>query len=619
MAKSSPASRPTSERSAVLFFAAALTLVAFHLVGAEYLGGFALDLGSLNFPTPRYLICVGFWTLFGGLSAAFLALAASRWIGSSVHIDRLAEEWHALSERRFLIWTCAAAFVIPLALRLRVTHGAPLADDESAYRFAAELLASGRLWATSPALKLFFDQNFMINDGRLYPVYVLGWPALLAPAAWIGIPGVVNPLLSALTVPALLRALRHFVGPSWARAGVLLFLSAPFLQIAAATLLSHTSCLMALTWCLWMYLRTRRDDASARDHAGFAFGFALAFCIRPQSALPIGLPLVVSWGWALARLDGRRRWRAVLAFVLPAATVAALFLGSLWAQNGSPWRIGYTRYAQYLVENDFRFTTFTQRDLTAVAGFDFSQVGPAIARTAVGMFRLNADLFGWPSSFALIVLALPVLCGRTRLLWGMIGSYLLLLLFQRDWGIDTFGPMHAFELSLPLIGLTIAGARNLSERLTWAQSEGLAPPHWQWSVFSPSLLGALMATAWLGFVPVRLEAVRQIAAHVNMALHAPERAGLHHAVIFAPWPFAPPCKVVPTNFVLFHPVNDPDLRNDILWVNDVSIADDRRLVESLTGRTGYILRWTPRCEVTLLPLPTAAAGDVSPGAVRLTR
>jgi hypothetical protein len=484
-----------------------------------------------------------------------------------------------------------------------VLSGAPLADDESAYRFAAQLLASGRLWVASPALKLFFDQNFMINDGRLYPAYFLGWPALLALGVLIHAPGIVNPLLSALTVPALSRVLRHFAGPAWSRAGVLLFLSAPFLQIAAATELSHTSCLMALAWCLSMYLRTRDEDASWRHHAGFAFSFAVAFCIRPQSAVALGLPLVVSWAWGLKRLAPRTRLRASLACLLPSAFLAALFLGSLWAQNGSPWRIGYARSAEYLRENNFRFSTFGPSDLTPVAGFDFTQVGPAIARTALGMFRLNTDLFGWPSSFALLVFALPQFSGRSRILWWMAGSFLLLMLFQRDWGIDTFGPMHAFELALPILILTIVGAKNLSERLTWAQSEGVEPPRWRWSVFSPSLLGTLMVVAWCGFVPVRLSAVGQIAAHINVALRAPERQGIHRAVIFSPLPFAPPCNpLVPKHFVFFHPVNDPDLRNDILWVNHLDIENDRRLLETLPGRTGYVLTWTSQCEVTLVPL-----------------
>jgi hypothetical protein len=307
----------------------------------------------------------------------------------------------------------------------------------------------------------------------------------------------------------------------------------------------------------------------------------------------------------------------VLAFVVPSAILGALFLGSLWAQNGSPWRMGYTRYGQYMIENDFRFATFTASDLTAVAGFDFSRVGEAIARTALGMFRLNADLFGWPSSFALVLLALPVLSSRTRILWAMFGSFLVLNLFQRDWGIDTFGPMHAFELALPVLGLTMTGAMNLGERLTWAQGDGVELAEWQWPAFAPSLLTALIVTAWLGFVPVRLEGVRQIAAHVNVALRAPERAGLHRAVIFAPWRFAPPCNGVPSHFVLFRPVNDPDLRNDILWVNHVSIEEDRRLVESLAGRTGYVLRWTPTCGVTLLPLAALGPGDVPPGTGRV--
>jgi len=273
---------------------------------------------------------------------------------------------------------------------------------------------------------------------------------------------------------------------------------------------------MALTWCLWMYVRATAADALGARPCRFR----IQFCAR------VLYPSAVSaadWtaarcfvAWALRRLDPGPRVRAALAFLLPSAILAALFLGSLWAQNGSPWRIGYSRYGQlHRRRNGFRFTSFVASDPHDGGGVDFSQVAEAIARTAMGMFRLSADLFGWPSSFALIVLALPVLSGRTRLLWWMFGSYLLMMLFQRDWGIDTFGPMHAFELALPVLVLTIVGARDLSERLTWAQTEDVHPPRWRWSAFPPALLAALMVTAWLGFVPVRLEAVRQIAAHVK--------------------------------------------------------------------------------------------------------
>ena len=594
-----------------LFSAAALVLLAFHLVGLTFLSGYRLDLGSLDFPTPGFLTLVAFWMPLGALSASLLALAIAGSAGTPLAV-RLGAEWTALSDRRFLSWACLAGFAIPLAIRYLLLHEAPLTDDESAYRFAAELLARGRLWVPSPEMKIFFDQNFMINDGRLYPVYFLGWPALMVPGVWIGMPGAINPLLSALTVPPLFRGLSHFVGTSWARAGVLLFLTSPFLQVAAATQLSHTSCLMALTWCLWMYLRATGDSARTRDHAFFALAFATAFCIRPQSAVPIGLPLLASWALSVVRTNPARRWSAVLAFAVPSAVLAVLFLGALWAQNGAPWRVGYVRYGEYMLENKLRFTTFGPTDQTAVPGFDFSEVGPALARTTIGLFRLNADLFGWPSSLGLLILAIPIAVVRTRLFWGMLAAYVSLQFFQRDWGLDTFGPVHAFEMALPVMALTIAGLANLSRHLSWRDDGEIRSSVVGWGAFAPSLLAALIITAWLGFIPIRLQGVAQIASHLNVALRAPERAGIDRAVIFSAMPFAPPCGTSPSHFVFFRPVNDPYLANDVLWVNHVNPEEDRRLLASLSGdRPGYTMRWTSPCNVVLEPIdgraPMAAA------------
>ena len=592
--------------------------MSFYLVGAVFLDGFALDLGSLNFPTPRYRNFVASYALLGGWASAFLALGAARYFGSRARADALIARWNAISERRFLTSACAIAFGIPLVLRFGLLGGAPLTDDESAYRFAAELLASGRLWVASPELKLFFDQNFIVNDGRMFSVYFLGWPALLAPGVWVGATWIVNPICSALTVWPLLRALQHFVGAGWDRIGVVLYLSSPFVQMAAATELSHTSCLMALTWCLWMYLRTCDDASSPRDHAGFALSFAIAFFIRPQSALPIGFPLLIAWGLAIFRFGARERLRAALAFGFPAAVFATLFVSVLWVQNGSPFLVGYARSAQYLFENDFRFTTFSPQDITGVIGFDFSNIGAAITRSIAGMFRLNFDLFGWPSSFLFLLWATPVL-GRARLLWVMTASSLLPLLFQRDWGVDTFGPVHAFELGLPILMLSIVGAQSFSHRLSTAQARSRPSASWRWSAFSPALLVALIATAWTGFVPVRFTAVRQIASHVNTALAAPRNRRLDDAVIFSPWPFAPPCSGSPNHFVLFHPVNDPDLKADVLWVNHIDIEENRQLIETLPGRVGYVMRWNQECDVELLPLATLAPGDVPPGMQRWPR
>jgi hypothetical protein len=592
-----------------------VVLGAFFVVGTVFLDGFALDLGSLQFTRPRYLTFVGLWAMFGGAATVLFALGLSQRSPLQGLFRTATAYWLGASDRQFLVWTCLAAVAIPLLLRERVLERAPLADDESLYWFAAQLLASGRLWVSSPPLKLFFDQNMMINDGRLYPVYFLGWPALLAIGVWVRAPGIVNPILSALTVPPLLRILQHFVGHDWARAGILLFLAAPFLQTAAATQLSHTACLMALTWALFYYLRTRDPSASPSQHVGLGFALAFAFCIRPQSIVAIGLPLAIAWSVGMANLPSPRRWRAAIAFLIPVGLLAAVFLASLWAQNGSPWRPGYTRYTQYIVENGFRFSTFKEKDGSSslglggvakgwggarIAFFDFRHVRRALVHEVFGVVRLSADLFGWPLPFMPMLVALSGLTGLTWLLWGMVGSYLFMMLFQSDWGIDTFGPVHAFELSLPILILTLVGLKNLGAWL--AKRAGAERRLLPLPAFAPSLLVALIAASWVGFVPVRLTAVHQIAAHINKALQAPEKAGLHRAVVFAPFPFAKPCNGTPGHFVFFRPANDPDLRNDVLWVNHVSLEDDRRLVDRLPDRTGYILAWSPRCDVTLQPL-----------------
>ena len=235
----------------------------------------------------------------------------------------------------------------------------------------------------------------------------------------------------------------------------------------------------------------------------------------------------------------------------------------------------------------------------------------AMSRTLAGVSRLNFDLFGWPSSLLFLWFAWPTRGGRGGVLWWMCGSYLLLMMFQHNWGIDTFGPTHAFELSLPIIGLTVIGTMNLSRRReTVPNVDSYCPSPARWTTLSPACLAALMATAWLAFVPVRLKAVGQIATHVNAALHAPSAAGVRRGLIFTRRPFAPLCHDLPSHFVLFRPTNDPDLRNDVLWVNHLSPEQDQHLTKLFGDRSGYLLRWTAECQAVLVPIESFSPRDI---------
>ena len=234
-------------------------LIAFRIAGAYYAGGFVLDLGSVTFPSARYAAFLMTWTAFGTLAALLLCLGMARVALRTGAAEAFVRDFEASSDRRFATVCAAFAFGLALAINVGVLRGARLTDDESAYRFMSELIATGRLYASSHAAPQFFDGTFMINDGRLYAKYFIGWPLLLAPGSAIGLPQLMNPIYFALTVPALYGVLLTLVPIGWARAGTLLMVSAPMLITGAATQLSHTSCMCALAWAYFFALRAGRS------------------------------------------------------------------------------------------------------------------------------------------------------------------------------------------------------------------------------------------------------------------------------------------------------------------------------------------------------------------------
>lgn len=617
---------------------AVVALVAFWLIGIVYVDGWTLDLGTIGFPRPRTLIFYATWAVCGGTATWFAAKAFASVLtrgASSAWFAAAQRSWLNGSERLFMAVTTLLTLAIAVAIRAVVLGGAPLTDDESAYRFMAELISTGRLWVESPPDKLFFDRAFMVNDGKLYAGYFVGWPVLAAPFAWLGLTGWANAVYAAAAVPPLFWLLRDVVGSGWARAGILLAAIAPMPAIAAATELSHTTCLTALTWALWSGHRAL--GTAARPVHDFAFGlaFSLAFAIRPLSALGIGLPFLLAWLFRLRRHDRRRQLVALLAFGLPSAVMAGLFLAVQWAQTGSPWMPAYNRLLEYTRENRYRFAAFGPETTAHVGNFRFDGLPRAFANTLTGLLRLSFDLFGWWCSFALAWFAGGA--RGTRLWWASIGSFVLLHLFVSDPGIDSFGPVHYFELALPLLVLSMLGARHLDERGQAALSapataltESAVTPTAAVRHVGIATLLALVTTALFGFVPVRLRALDRIAELIRLPQATVAAAGIERAVIFAPRPWAPtPCWSDPTeHFVFFRPNNDPDLANPVLWVNHIDVALDRELgARHFPDRPGYALVWlgrgprappgSPLCFPALLPiddpkvdrLPPAPTGE----------
>ena len=184
----------------------------------------------------------------------------------------------------------------------------------------------------------------------------------MVPGVWIGMPGAIDPLLSALTVAALFEAWRISSGRSWARAGVMLFLTVAVhpgggRDTALAYLVSDGAHLVPLA----VRAGNRRQGAPARDHAVFALAFAAAFCIRPQSGSanrPAVARILGAHGSCArtTRAAGERRW--LLQF--PARRSRSCFLersGRRMGRRGG-WDMCATASTML---NKLRFTTSGRR------------------------------------------------------------------------------------------------------------------------------------------------------------------------------------------------------------------------------------------------------------------
>jgi hypothetical protein len=553
-----------------------------------------LVLGSTLAPHPQTASILALWSFFGVTATALAARLLYRWLEPGRQGERLEREWLSGADRRWMLVGSVIAAAGAVAVRFGILRGQAIADDEASYRFAAQLIASGRWTAESHALRPFFDHPYLVNDGRIASAYFPGWPILAAPFAALGISGLANAVYHGLSVPAVFRIARSLWGGGWARLALVLWISSPFLLALAATGLSHTTCITALAWATAWILELRAGGGT-RQLTAAACALGAAFWIRPYSTLMVAIPLLLLVVGHLRRgMSGR--WRRALAFLVPLVLLAVGLLAyqsHLW---GSPWKTGYHRLAEVHAESQGRFSAVPKayfEDPVPVV----SPAGPSVllARGGLGAILLSGDLLGWPA----VLVAAAALLGLTAPtpFRPMLLAGLALGALQRDTGIDSFGPVHFAELGLPALLLVVAGARTVFE---WpvgapANGPGRVPTA---RAAAASLLAAAIVVAWIAWVPLRWRTLLAMTRQIESPVRAVEIAAAGRAAVaFATFPWVDErCRNrVPIHFRYQRPLSDPDLEDSILWVNDLGVETDRALLRLLPGRVGFRVRWREDC------------------------
>jgi hypothetical protein len=298
--------------------------------------------------------------------------------------------------------------------------------------------------------------------------------------------------------------------------------------------------------------------------------------------------------------QGRTLYLALVA--LPLGAGAALFLIVNAAQNGTAFMTGYERYIEFCSSPESLARGL--RCSVPLEIFEMPSLSEALSTMGTALLRLNFGLFGWP--FSLLLIALALRAKSARILWATVAFHTLVHCGHESAGIDTFGPVYFLELSLPILILTALGLQRFETtvaryRLASKKGRRASPlPARDWAT---AAVGGLVLAALVGYAPVRLGTARKIARVVNVPLELVRKQGIRRAVVFVPTrtPFVNPTCLGPTgHYVQARPNNDPELTNDVLWLNHLTLERDRDLMKRMfPDRTGYLMVVSPNCRTQI--------------------
>ncbi len=528
----------------------------------------------------------------------------------------------------------AAGTLAAAAVALGPLDGIPHVQDDVAYLWQAKVFALGRAWVPAPPLADFFTQGFiLITDGRWFAKYPPGWPLLLVPGIWAGLPWLINPLCAGVSLGLIYATGQRLYGAATGAVAALLGLLSPFLLFMSGSYMAHPATMLAVCVALYAFVRGQsalgagpgaadggRQSAvvtSARStqhaelvpppswrrftlHAPAGFALAWAFICREATAVGVALPFAVWAGVDLiyTLFYWLRRHNSVSIAVRPAHTklfaYTALVLGAVppllvlaWvnqAQLGSPFRL-----AQELV-----------------GSYDQLGFGPGFGpedgghTPALGLFNalvyarsLSSVLFGWPPALTFVPLgvALAAMWGRPWRLarWDLFlfGGFVGLVgIYFAWWSATTiFGPRYWYE-ALPFLlllsgrGIVVLGRSGAA--LTGAGRQGRT----RWvmaAVIGLLLLYNLTQTlpsqvrAYTGYNDVDASSLRTVAA-----------AHLDHALVFVGLERA----FVRRDFGKVFFANDPLLHGPVVYARDLGAARNRDLLAAFPDRQPYYLPLT---------------------------
>ncbi len=409
----------------------------------------------------------------------------------------------------------------------------PHLEDEFAYTWQAEVIASGRLTIDSPAYPHSFLVPFVVDyHGRRFGKYPLGWPVVLSFGTRWGLRSWVNPLLAGLGIWLTYAFAKKFFNETVGLLAAGLMLTSPFFLMNSGSLLSHPWGLVltagfALAWTDAFGKRKMTAGWLPVITAGSCLG-VLALS-RPWTMVGVALPFGIHGIILLVKGSKRVRRRVLVVGMI------ALLLGSLhfvwqYALTGDPLLNPYTLWWKY--------------DKVGFGkGFGVVPEGHnlklAWINTKNSLLFGAEDLFGW---WQISWLFLPVglwTIRKRRDLWPAAGVFpSLVVVYMAYWvGAWLYGPRYYYEALFILAVLSAAGIARLAGCHFEPGAESKQSGKWEKiRAFSVALaVAVLVGSNLLFYLPKRLGKMRSLyTIHRSMLdpFLTPQAQALTPAVVF---------------------------------------------------------------------------------------
>ena len=364
---------------------------------------------------------------------------------SSVNIESPKTYSYKEISRKYGILLIVALVIIVLmvVVSVRCLNGIPINTDEFSYFFQANIMKSFRLFVPAPENTEYFKlDNVIIDGGKWYSKYTVGFPLLLAIGVFFGVPLIVNPVISIIGAIFLyLITKRLFSGKAAVIAVFIAFLSPFYFVNGASGFQPHISLACALLGAAYYYLLSL-DRFKWFYPVMCAFLFTLGTLIRPVDAALWGLAFFLLSVYLL--ITRKNRAELFLRFLaILGAAIAGLFIVFL---------VNKIQTGEFL---QFAFHRFQSKEV-----WGFNVLGHNIYKGVWNLFHYQARVISWSAVFFL-EMALISFWGKEKrkvlFLWFI---YLIFTFFFFGWyaiGRHEYGPRYLFTAFVFLIPASAYG------------------------------------------------------------------------------------------------------------------------------------------------------------------